>query len=419
MKKLIKNQTSLKLIVFFTFVATSVLYLQYFKDGSIKVSKSFGIWNPSKWDTCSKYIHDSYSVIGPNGKKYPTWHPPVDPQTDCTFGHEHGRDPKDSDLYGFIKNHYAFADDISKSGIPFGYANEMLDVYHTDTGKYSLRHEDHVGHKIDWVNNFKLQYLDESQPNPDFIAGEDTGIICDVLTKIHQGTHSPDAFSNHAHEIFYFIECSEGTKMGISMISLLGKGGELGRFKQEQTSSHKLNLPDNTNASRTITTKQMIENNILTDTNLESWILDDWYTRNLINTSENKMIALFDPYFTVFDPARYYDKEKPNGYAHTIELCKDPTFSSKMNGQCKDVPYDSPESPFKGVIRQTSFLHHIIDNENGPTTWYTDPLGNNAVTDPFAGSIKQYISPVHNNFFGFDAQIFRGDFSAKGIHAPN
>src|SRR5688572_18041237 len=63
---------------------------------------AFGIWTPAGTDTCSKAIHDSYSTVGPDQLRYPTWHPPVDPVTGCTFGHEHGRDPSGSDLYDLV-----------------------------------------------------------------------------------------------------------------------------------------------------------------------------------------------------------------------------------------------------------------------------------------------------------------------------
>ena len=58
-------------------------------------SRAFGIWNPGPNDTCTKEQHDAYSVVGPDGKLYPTWHPPTGPGG-CTFGHEHGRDPHGS-----------------------------------------------------------------------------------------------------------------------------------------------------------------------------------------------------------------------------------------------------------------------------------------------------------------------------------
>jgi hypothetical protein len=45
---------------------------------------------------CPQALHDSYVVAGPDGKSYPTWHPAVDPQSGCYFGHEHGADPRTS-----------------------------------------------------------------------------------------------------------------------------------------------------------------------------------------------------------------------------------------------------------------------------------------------------------------------------------
>src|SRR5690606_23531193 len=117
--------------------------------------------------------HDRYATLGPDGKKYPTWHPPVDPLTGCTFGHEHGRDPRGSALYHLVGD------------LPFGYANEQLNA----AGLGMQRHEDHVGHKVEWENDVHMQ-LEGG-------AGTIVDLRCDVLTKLHQGTHSKDAFTNN------------------------------------------------------------------------------------------------------------------------------------------------------------------------------------------------------------------------------
>ena len=77
-------------------------------------SFQYGQWTPGPTDSCTKAIHDGYSVVGPDGKRYPTWHAPVDQATGCTFGHDHGRDPRGSKLYGDV------------GPIPFGLANEAL-----------------------------------------------------------------------------------------------------------------------------------------------------------------------------------------------------------------------------------------------------------------------------------------------------
>ena len=41
-------------------------------------SAAMGKWTPNAtYDTCTKEFHDTYFVIGPDGKKYPTWHAPT------------------------------------------------------------------------------------------------------------------------------------------------------------------------------------------------------------------------------------------------------------------------------------------------------------------------------------------------------
>ena len=113
-------------------------------------SRAYSIWEPTGPDTCTREIHDSYSIVGPDGLRYPTWHPPVDPGTGCTFGHEHGRDPRGSDLYGEV------------GAIPFGYANQQLDL-----GTFGAsRHEDHVGHKVEWENDVEMRIGDGGGNGP-------------------------------------------------------------------------------------------------------------------------------------------------------------------------------------------------------------------------------------------------------------
>ncbi|MHC4710863.1 MAG: hypothetical protein ACYTA3_10735, partial [Planctomycetota bacterium] len=156
-------------------------------------SAAYGRWEPSSHDTCTKQAHDSYAVEGPDGKLYPTWHPPVDPGTGCTFGHEHGRDPSGSDLFGKVGT------------LPFGYANEQLDIY----DPFTARHEDHVGHKVEWENDVRMKFGGDA-------SSAVFEIRCDVLTKMHQGSHSKDAFTNNLHEIIYHIDCSDGTAFGVT-----------------------------------------------------------------------------------------------------------------------------------------------------------------------------------------------------------
>jgi hypothetical protein len=65
---------------------------------------------PGGLPLCAASVHEQHSVAGPDGFEYPTWHPRVDPETGCDFGHDHGSDPRT-----FVG--------LSWSGMPaFGYA---------------------------------------------------------------------------------------------------------------------------------------------------------------------------------------------------------------------------------------------------------------------------------------------------------
>jgi len=167
---------------------------------------SFGIWTPSTRDDCTQAQHDAFSVVGPDHKRYPTWHPPIDPVSGCSFGHDHGRDPRGSALYREVGD------------IPFGYANEQLDVYDPLT----TRHEDHFGHKVEWQNDIPMHFGSDA-------ADALFDVRCDVLVKLHQGTHSKDAFTNNLHELVYHIRCSDGTEMHITMLAAIGTPGQFER----------------------------------------------------------------------------------------------------------------------------------------------------------------------------------------------
>ncbi len=174
--------------------------------------------------------------MGPDNKNYPTWHPPsaVDPATgrSCTFGHEHGRDPSGSKLLTDLQRIYG--------GVLFGHGNEQLDVHNQAKGiTNGMRHEDHVGHKIEWENNVRLS----ESVNVGGSSRRYFNVTCDFLMKVHQGTHSQDAFTNNMHELVYAMQCNDGpngsigTKTIVTKMVLFGRpgtfseGGFAGGFK--------------------------------------------------------------------------------------------------------------------------------------------------------------------------------------------
>src|SRR5512134_3722617 len=82
-------------------------------------SSAMGRWTPTDQDTCTKEFHDSFFVVGPDGRKYPTWHPPeaTDPADNklCTFGHDHGSNPTASSQWFDLQRHFAF--DVNGNGL--------------------------------------------------------------------------------------------------------------------------------------------------------------------------------------------------------------------------------------------------------------------------------------------------------------
>src|SRR6476469_6165996 len=204
-------------------------------------SAAMGLWSPlsgtryngQAWaDTCTKAEHDSFFVLAKDPgtgiiKKYPTWHPPTLRRADgttCSFGHEHGRDPHKSmlwqqalDYFGVDINSDGKLDEANDhAGLPFGYVNEQIDVYY---GSAMMRHEDHVGHKVDYANgepDISTDQFDANPTagvvvpiknpsgNPKWLA---SGAHCFHLAKVHQGVNSPDATMHNLHEVFYLADC--------------------------------------------------------------------------------------------------------------------------------------------------------------------------------------------------------------------
>ncbi|HEU0023278.1 MAG TPA: hypothetical protein VFQ12_01515 [Thermoleophilaceae bacterium] len=47
---------------------------------------------PDGTPVCAAWVHDRYAVER-GGRRWATWHPPIDPRYSCAFGHEHGSNP--------------------------------------------------------------------------------------------------------------------------------------------------------------------------------------------------------------------------------------------------------------------------------------------------------------------------------------
>ena len=384
-------------------------------DPTGELSVAMATWVPGTGDNCSVEVHSSYSTIGPDGKRYPTWHPPVDPASGCNFGHEHGRDPRGSDLYGDVGD------------IPFAYANEQLDVWDPN-GK---RHEDHVGHKVEWENDVE------------FSTGDGIGgffkVTCDVLVKLHQGTHSKDAFTNNVHELVYHIRCSDNTEMHITVLSAIGKGGEFTRSCDGTRITVGTPTPANSptgGGQRKIPDRTCIERHFLVpqgqNSNFDAALHESWETHSQVKTQDGHTLISVDPYFQVFMPSRYHWTAATNITGRPIEACYEVDAAghrasgeacnqSTQNGALQ-VTFNDARSRFNGIRRRVDINSNRINNADGPNVWYSDPYGGHAKTEPFPGSVRQWIGRVNNEGgFNFHGPSIGGDrfYGASNTHAPN
>jgi hypothetical protein len=379
-------------------------------------SRAFGIWKPGAAESCTKEQHDAYSVVGPDGKLYPTWHPPTGPGG-CSFGHEHGRDPRGSELY----------DDAE--GLPFGVANEALAI----SDPANPRDEDHVGHKVEWQNDVDLQF-----------AGAGSAIFtgkCDVLTKLHQGTHSKDAFTNNLHELVYHIKCSDGTEMHVTMLTAIGTPGEFVRSCDHSVHvtvgpATPANSPDG-GGFRAIPDRTCVEQFMLVppgeQSNFFSALHETWETSNSVRRKDGRTLAFFNPYFQVRLPSRFYDPALAPAVGRPIDVCYEVTATgarasgaacdqSTSNGQATGRLFDDVSSVFNGAGHFADINANQLNNADGPEVWYTDAFGRNGQTTPFPGSIRQRLAKLDNQIGVQAGGPVIGDdrnYAGPGVHAPN
>ena len=379
---------------------------------------------------CSREIHARYWTYGPDGKVYPTWHPPRDP-SGCPFGHEHGDDPRTSDLFGSV------------GWPPFGYTSEVL----MDSQPLaSHRHEDHVGHKVLAVNNSAVIQGDDGTSF--FPPSGATIATCDILLKFHQGTHSPDAFSNNNHELLLNQRCAtpggQVTEVRYSALIALGRAGGFspsecpgfgGQFINVQPAVPADSPSDTRSLGRLITEPGCIQAIRDGRTHYDPLYpdpvpftvsdMDDFWFSDVQVTGAGLNFHLA-PLFYVVNPSRYYDPSLPSKMGRIVDLCYTSLAGGSFCGAAKQVTqqtgqrvaWDDPRSPFKGTLREFRPGTFTLTN-TGPTTIYTDSYGQNASTTPFAGSIAQYFSGNSTSMYVRGAIKDYGATAADQIHAPN
>jgi hypothetical protein len=382
---------------------------------------------------CSNEIHARYWTIADDGKVYPTWHPVKDP-SGCSFGHEHGDDPRTSTLFSTV-------------GWPaFGYTSEAMVLAQSDPAMQ--RHEDHVGHKVLAVNNSNVIQGDNGTsffpPSGNIVA------TCDILLKFHQGTHSPDAFTNNIHELLYNNRCTyrDNGQVSEAHFNAMIPVGRPGGFESTDCpgpnfAAQHTHVGDAVPANSPSDTKSL--GRLITDQNCvtairegkthfevitNSYIPFDtndlhefWFSDVTVSSAQlNFNIA---PLFYVLNPSRYFDASKPNKLARQVDLCYenirgqycDQVRQASQQAGGQRIAYDDVRSPFKGTLREFRPGTFSVRN-TGPTTVYTDVFGKQVSSTPFPGSIAQYFSGNHAPTLTYVRGATR-DYATSTVHSPN
>ncbi|MCC3283879.1 hypothetical protein [Arthrobacter caoxuetaonis] len=388
-------------------------------------------WKPTKYDTCTAELHASFTALGPDGKIYPTWHPAqvTDPATGelCTFGHEHGADPRTSNIYGWVVDYLTPEDADGKTGIPFGYASEALMTYGAAHEGMAMRHEDNAGHKIFVANN--VQLLDV---NRDWVLDTAGAVVtCDFLIKQHQGSWSPDATSNNAHEAIYASRCSDGTEIISTTLSKFGNSNEFHKNcgVNERVGTLGSKLPAGYGGSRLIPDASCVQQHA-TGTEASLWgMYELWKGENKITDTAGNVLAHFDPWFGIRNPSRYYDAAKSTGTSNGISRPVDLAWGNKPAAAfpwttVKDaagLDWQDPASPFDGAQRDF-YLNQNSVSSLSTGTLFTDPYGTNGQLTEFTGSIRQHLVNGTATAATLATQKFdtAADFGKNnGVHAPN
>lgn len=94
---------------------------------------------------CPAWVHDRHVVQGPDGSMYPTWHPQVDPDYGCYFTHEHGADPRSSNIFTQMPP-FGYVDKLAGMNTP----HEGFKVFVLNRGTYTQDgrnvRDDHLMH---------------------------------------------------------------------------------------------------------------------------------------------------------------------------------------------------------------------------------------------------------------------------------
>jgi hypothetical protein len=379
-------------------------------------------WEPTLAGECSAAEHDKYWVRAADNNYYRTWHPAS--IGSCTFGHEHGDDPRTSNL------------NVWSGGVPFAYANEL---------NGAEREEDHVGHKITVQNSWEAVTANGADSRE---TATSAGFTCHWLSHIHQGTHSPDALGENAHEYHVNVACDDGaarkptnpqweaaagannhTEVSLKLLAAFGEPGSFkacagkefvipngvgGGLSSLGNDTHRV-LPcvDGIRRLATALGPNAAESR---DDGTEEL----WRPGGILKNNSGNVAVKVNAYYQVWDPIRVYNRDnqsfdidrdgngQPDQLIYTIDMCttqkgrdfliaKFANFCDGLPAQLNSVPksewWKSPLSPFRGMKRSVHSKGVTLDNGGGPEFRCTSATGRDGYADAIKGSDGVWTCP--------------------------
>ncbi|GAC1326663.1 MAG: hypothetical protein NVSMB2_25980 [Chloroflexota bacterium] len=312
--------------------------------------------------TCPQWVHDRYSVVGPDGHTYPTWHPIVDPEFGCVFGHEHGADPKSSRANSDLP--------------PFGYAAAQMGM-----------DENHIGFKV-----FVLNAGDTVESNvPDKTADQNVRIV------FHMGTSGVKRFTEPLHSMqLDVIDENDGRYAHVFGMADTGSIDQAGSTCDAPRRGGK--------DFSTISCADPYE--IWNGVRFQ--IVDPADPFQGIDQSRFGAV----PSVAVFDPVTSRDPSDNSRVLFTEALRGDPLSRPGIDPQSTDAAY-------KGCSREMYAGPFYWHNAGQRTVYFTDALGR--VSADGGQDATHMTQQIVSSETGVGATLWkkRQDFCAEGVHFPN
>jgi hypothetical protein len=284
---------------------------------------------PESGAACPGWVHDQYVTAGPDGKAYPTWHPAVDANSGCFFGHEHGADPATSR--------------VNTAPPPFGYVGGLIGDY-----------EAHEGFKIFITNAGDVT--------------ENRTVNADQRSVFHMGTSGVQRYTTRFHSIMYDYVARDGSGREAHIQGMADTG-------ETNLDGSVCDQPRQGGRDfATVGCDDAYE--IWSGTMFQISHPDDPYT----DVMHTRLTMTFSP--AVFDPITIRDPRDNKLLLYT----------QKGRGNA-GIDVLSPQAEYLGCSREAYFGPNYWQNTGQPTEYYTDVYGRVNPSGPTANfPLRQFVS---------------------------